>query len=976
MSDRLLDVACTKCHLHYDAIHVKVASRGSEKPFILFVGEAPGKQEDRKGEAFIGPAGKKLNDLMAESGIDPAWCRWTNIVRCIPKGQHGIGVRPPTPDEVEACRDYLEAEILSSNPVFIVPLGKSAIQFFSPQATSVKGARGKRLIVEFPSVKWRYNKLRKWLSFKGTTSELPVVHTESKMKAQLEKAEKLGFPSIPVKQYTVWPTYHPAAILRGNLEIEQHIIEDLSYLKFQVTGDASVPWDKYKILQSIDTIKATFEHLKHLYMTGQIPHVVSDVETTTLEIYLCPYFELLGFSIAWGPGKSVFIPFNHPESPFFGDAMAHAAIVALTNDLFATVPVVGHNFKYDTHAFWKTGVNPRRVADDTYLGSWTLFNDTCDHGLEALATRFTGMVAHKEEMDLALNALPQWVPLESRYHRMDGKIPRGCIEDEQGRLYRPSNMMDVNLQLVAKYCCADGDSNFRLQAVFEKMLREVGLWEAHQGLPIRAILPTARMERDGIRINLEMFKVATEDFERRLAEKTKWFADHGYLEEALEIVSSWLKKPPKEAKLTSDNVKRAIVYDILRFPVRNTTATGKPSADKDTLGEFLHECLQYKGKKQDEHGFYSHRIDALNTLISFNKDNKLYTSYLKPIPAFADSNALGHCSFGIRTTDTGRFNCREPSWHIIPWHSIIKKAIEPHHEHGLIMISDFAQMELRILAMVTKDPMLLQAFADGKDLHRFTAALCYQRPEDEVTKAQRRNIKAVNFGLVFGRGAPAIAAQLNISIDAAQEIIDLWMRTFPTVARWIEKQHDLVHQTMEVWMASGFRRIFQEGVFNDGELERRAQNTPIQGPASDATAYAMIQMQEMLEKIPSLQSLLWATIHDSLCFSIWPGELLPMAMLARKAMVDIPARDLGWLKVKLQNDYEVGATWGELLEMKLLPQHGHVELDGPTPYFERFAERVMMWDRPPIMLKVEPHIEEDDDGEKVEYTLSHWDLAA
>jgi hypothetical protein len=202
------------------------------------------------------------------------------------------------------------------------------------------------------------------------------------------------------------------------------------------------------------------------------------------------------------------------------------------------------------------------------------------------------------------------------------------------------------------------------------------------------------------------------------------------------------------------------------------------------------------------------------------------------------------------------------------------------------------------------------------------------------------------------------------------------MRTFPTVAQWIDEQHDIVHRKMEVWTASGFRRIFAEGVYTDAQLERRAQNTPIQGPASDATAFAMVEMQEMLGKIPTIQSKLWATIHDSLCFSIWPGELLSMAHLARKAMIDIPERKLHWLRVALKNDYEVGVTWGELLEMTLLPEFGRVELDGPTPYYERFAETVMMWERPPALLSAENRLEEDDDGTKSEFTKSVWNLAA
>lgn len=971
----LFDVPCTKCHLYLDASTVKVPSRGSDDPSILFIGEAPGKQEDRRGSVFIGPAGQKLDKLMKEARIDPQWCRWTNCVRCIPKKPNKIGVRPPTFEEMEACRDYLEAEILATNPVFLVPLGATAIKALLPKATSVKGVRGKRHVAEFPSVRWRYERLRKWLRYKGLEDKYPTVYVESKMEKQLEVLAQEGFPTIPTRQFTVWPTYHPSAILRGNFEAEQYLVEDLSYLKFAVTGDATVPWEKYKLLQSVEVIKATFEHIKQLYHTGQIPYVVTDTETTTLKVYLCPFYELLGFSLSWGKEKAVFVPFNHPESPFHNDKIALQAIVELTNDLFEQVPIVGHNIKYDYHAFERVGIHPNHVYDDTYLGSWTLFNDTCNHALDALTPRFTGMLAHKEDMQQALRDLPQYVPLESRYHREDGKIPRFCIEDEQGRLYRPSHMGDISLPLVSRYCCGDSDASGRLQVVFEEEMRKLGLWEPHKALTVSAIIPTARMEQDGIRINIDMFEKATKDYEAQLQEHVRWFEEHGYLQEAHEIVSTWLKKPPKEAKLTSDNIKRAIVYDILGFPVTDTTETGKPSVAADTLKYYLFDCLEHKGKPSDANGYYSHRIEALNHITAFNKEHKIYSSYLKPIPTHADDNGIGHTSLGIRTTDTGRYNCKDPSWHTIPWHSVIKKAIEPVQQNGLIMVADYSQVELRILAMVTQDARLLQAFAEGKDMHRFTASLCYDRSEEDVTKAQRRNIKAVNFGIVFGRGAPAIAVQLNISTNEAQDLIDLWMSTFPTVARWIEKQHDIVQSTMEVWTASGFRRIFQEGFYNEGQLNRRAQNTPIQGPASDATSHAMKVVQNLLDKV-SLTSHLWVTIHDSLCFSVSPGELYPVAVLANKSMVDLTQSQLSWLRVPMQTDFEVGVTWGELMEMKLLSQVGYVELDGKTEYYQRFTEQVMMWDRPPELLSATTHIEEDDDGTEVEFTKSVWNLAA
>jgi len=980
MSERLLDVACTKCPLHLSAFTVKVASRGSEKPRILFVGEAPGRVEDKAGQAFVGKSGKKLKELFGRTGIDEDWCRFTNVVRCLPPGQGGASVRPPYPEEVEACRDYLEAEIVSCDPIFIVPLGLSAIKFFCPNLKTVKGARGKRHVVEFPSITWSYKKYRKWLQIKGLDDEVKQVSSEGQMKAQLKKAIKSGFPNIPTKTYTVWPTFHPAAVLRGNAEAEQHMVEDFSYIRHQITGESSIPWQKYRILKTLDEIKEVYENIKQLYLTGQIKHIVSDVETTTLETHLCPFYELLCFCITWGEEQSVTIPFNHKDSPFFNDKLLLDAVRSLTNELFELVPVANHNLKFDVQAFWKAGIHVKKVSDDPMLAAWTLFNDTAEHGLEALTTRYTDMLSHKEEFSLAYNTLPNYMPLEEKYHRADGEIPKFCIEDDSGNLYRPKHYGDVDFDILCRYCAADGDGTFRLQVVLEKILREKGLWESHQALAIRATLPVAQMEWDGIRLDVDMFRKSQKEFERSLSQITQWFEDRGYLEEALEVVNTRLKKPAKSAKLTSTNVKRAIVYDILGFPVKKKTKNKDPlkrlpSTDKEAIEECLEQCLKHKGTAKDKQGFYSHRIEALTKILTFNKDNKTLTSYLKRLPEQVDENKIGHTHLGIRTTDTGRFNCKSPSWHIIPWHSIIKKAIVPLHENGLIMVSDFAQQELRVLAMVTQDEKLLAAFSSDRDLHRYVASLCYKKPEEDITDAERRDTKSVSFGIIFGRGAPAIAAQLNISIDEAQGLIDLWMTTFPKVKEWIDRQHELAHKNMEVWTCSGFHRIFPEGMYDVGEIERRAQNTPIQGPASDICDYAMIRAQEILSKVTQLQSKLWVTIHDSLCFSIYPSELLPIANLARKTMVDLTQRELPWVKIPLKNDYEVGVTWGELLKMELLQEFGKVELDGPTEYYDRFVECVMNWQKTPELLYEETRTKEGDDGSVVEYTKSTWNLA-
>ena len=206
----------------------------------MFVGEAPGRKEDKKNEPFVGPAGKKLNEILENIGIPQSWCRFENIVRCVPwkdERNHRKGVRPPKADEITACRRYLELAISKYRPVFIVPLGMSAINFFLPQAKTVGKSRQKRHFVEVPTLKYRYERCV------TVTGEDYGARTEGQMKKALASAIRDGYQDLKCEEFTLWPSYHPSAILRSGENkpkhgkfsmsaeaLEQMLTEDLRYL--------------------------------------------------------------------------------------------------------------------------------------------------------------------------------------------------------------------------------------------------------------------------------------------------------------------------------------------------------------------------------------------------------------------------------------------------------------------------------------------------------------------------------------------------------------------------------------------------------------------------------------------------------------------------------------------------------------------------------------------------------------------------
>jgi len=940
---------CTKCHLHLGATNVKVKSKGSDRPMVLFVGEAPGRSEDAKGSCFVGKAGRDFDKLMDVSGLPPEYCRWTNVVRCIPWNNDQSSFRIPTQGEIEACMPYLEAEILQKDPVFIVPLGNTALHALLPKAPKIGTARKRRFYLELPSLKFRFRKALNWAKSKklytGDESDplLPPEEPNDKsMQKYLAAAESFGFPHIETKFFTVYPSYHPSAAARGNKAAELAIVEDLGYLRSQVTGDRGIPFGDYEYLDQLEDIRVGYDLIKSKYRNGEISCICVDLETNGLSPYLTKDAKVLLWSVAYGEGKAFTVPFQHHESPFANDPLAQRAIVSMTQDLLETVPVTNHNIKFDLQWLALIGIHisTLKIAGDTMLSSWTLWNDTIkDHSLETLATRHTGMISHKEEMDHALEdaALALMEAGEEREPTMD----------------------DIDIDIVHKYCCADVDSCLRLHHIFEGMMAEQNLVEPHHKVCVPAILPTTAMEIAGVRCNRRMLAETKKEYEGKFKEYYEQLDAWGLSDQIIQALNiakrekarAAGKKPPKlvdSFKLTAAAAKGALLFDVLEFEPKEYGKTG-PSVDKAVIGDLMEQCTKHIGTYLDEDGSWSHKLKVIELVRDFTRDQTIYSRYIKPIPDFIDPNDVVHTNFGIRTTRTGRYNCRKPSFHQMPWKSVVKKTFIPHHPHGLILSVDYSQMELRVLASVTGDEDMIEAFRSGADIHRLISSMVLNKPPEEVLDAERRRMKTVVFGLIYGRTARSIAAQEHISEQAAQDLIDKFFARFPKVKEWIKRQHRYAKKHNMVFSPFGFRRLL-ERFLKDGERNNRAVNTPIQGSASDLGVLGLTNVYRLLTKT-TMQTSMFATVHDSILFSIHPQELYDIGVICRKGMVDYPRRDVDWLKCPIKIDYELGPSWGELVGADWLGDH-RIKFEKAKPeYYEKMCEAFMMWDEPPILLE-------------------------
>lgn len=847
---------CDRCALHKNARLARIPPRGPEKPQVLIVGGSPGRDEESKGTSFVGMYGNRLSELMGIANLDESICRFTNLVRCVPwEGRSRRSVRQPDEDEIDTCSLFLEAEIKLTEPEYIVPMGSVALRYFFPKATSIGKHRGKINKVQIPTPRSRYRRLKRWRDanldiekdeykavFKLITDKYP---SETQILKILARAEKLGFQSPPVKEYKVIPTYMPSPPkdnrrnkASAHQSYEQQLVEDLAYLAMKIHGYGAVDWSNYKIPLSLEELKEAFDEIKREYREGKVDNLIIDVETTHLSSFLSSYPDLLLFAISHRPGKAVVVLFNHPESPFYQSTLELQAVVGMTNDLIREVPTGcgGHNFKFDLHWLRKYGFEIDKVSADTFLASWTLFNDLSEHGLETLVTRYTDMVAHKEEFQEAYAELKDFYPLEQRFipegWTPDDPPPRDCVIDEFN-LFRPKHYGDVDLDTLARYCAADADGTHRLNVVLDKMLREENLHEPHYKWCIPAVLPVVRMESDGVRIDRSRFRELEVHLKTNLAKLIEWFEENGYMTRVRDVRRTKIKTNPDKFNIGHWINKNILLYDILELKPPKKSDKGTPSSDKESLETLYSHCLEKRetSGSPDEARFWQERIDVIVKFQEYSADEKVLTSWVNKIPPNCDHNDIGHANFGIRTTDTGRLNCKgHPGWHGIKRGSPVKTAVVPLDEQGLIGIFDYSQMELRELANLSGDTNLIQGFRDGADIHRRVAAMALGKPDEDVTKEERSDNKAISLGVAIGgRGPQAVADQLGVSKQKAKVLIDKYLSAFPGVRRYFDKQNKFVQQHKMLLSEFGFRRLFSsDQMYDKDDLRRRSINTPIQ----------------------------------------------------------------------------------------------------------------------------------------------------
>ncbi|RUL88118.1 DNA polymerase I [Tautonia sociabilis] len=561
--------------------------------------------------------------------------------------------------------------------------------------------------------------------------------------------------------------------------------------------------------------------------------------------------ELVGMSFCWKPGEAFYLPVRGPAgSKTLDPAETIAALRPILSD--PAREIVGQNIKYDLLVLGRLGVELSESITDTMVLSYLLESGERNHNLDELARRL---------LDHTM------IPISSLIGKGKGQ----------------TTIDTVAVDRVAAYAGEDADAAWRLDAILTPKVREQGLWPLYADLERPLIAVLARMEAAGVAVDVALLNRLSAEFAERLS---------GIKTEIYELAG-------REFNISSAPQLRQVLFDELKLKPIKKTPGGEPSTDAEVLEALSNE----------------HPLPRL--IVQHRQLEKLKGTYLDALPALVHPDGRIHASFNQVVAATGRLSSSDPNLQNIPVRTEdgrqIRQAFVPGEPGWVLLTADYSQIELRILAHYSKDPELVRAFEEDRDIHRVVASRIFGVPEEEVTRDQRRMAKTVNFGVIYGLSAFGLAGRLGISQADAAAFIDAYFRQYEGVDRFITQTLEAAKAAGRVETILGRRRAIS-GIKNTtgrsrNLAERTAVNTVIQGSAADLIKRAMLEVDRRL-RAEGMRSRMLLQIHDELVFEAPATELAPLAELVRKAMTSALELD-----VPLQVDLASGPNWLDVAPM-------------------------------------------------------------
>lgn len=935
---------CTLCKLSTTATHVNIPFRGSFSPKILFVGIAPGPNEDMQGENFIGPSGDLLRNAMAVAGIPADQVAYDNVVHCFPRDYMGM-IRDPDIEEIMTCSPYLFNAIRISNPDVIVALGRIPWQVLT--------ARYQDEIVG---------------DFRGTA----------------EVTEIAG------KMRKVIGTYHPSAALRqrgkGKNLIFDRLVEDLKYAWEHAQGLYFLP--KWRIINDTEGAVGYIEETVRRYRSGDIKFAAFDSETPQivmvklrerrklgLELVSSDIWRddknFIGFSMSYIPPEvtdpkdveGVFIPMFHRESKVDPRAIGNVLRWATDREGEVRLPLAFHNHKYDSQWLMeKAGSNPINYHD-SMLGSFVYYGSSREHGLGRVAHRLLRYDTFKDETSDMIERMPaeersfENLPLEALGRRgaIDAAATASLARLEKEMLQESQQEQITAVLNEFSELCAEME--WRGAAIdFEKQQQHVQSYPRLMD-EVRArieALPTVAAYIEDRRTRTTFNKNG-----KTRPPKPSFDLNPNSHDQKYELMYFYYNLPRDMAEVSSEDEtdpenEYGTVYktdELSRHPMtlhcRDSAYEGKCSCrcfvsgwetfDSGPAGGIIRTFSHHNPANYLSYGINPHDecYRFLSDLRFWSKLRKLYNDYLLKIERYfrplewqrkhqiPETLRVISFNYTLHYTKTGRLSTRDWPIHTEPWHSDVRRLHVSRWKDwgGLLLSADYSQLEVRIAAAIGRDPKLIEIYQKRQDVHRNTAAAIYQVTPDKVTSEMRRYAKTITFSIIYGGGAQAISDATGLPLKDSQMLLDGFYAEYFGIANSVENFHAFVKKYG--YVTTMMNRIFYlPDIFSEdrgkqaGAL-RDSQNYTVQSPSSDITITAACMVRRHLRQ-SSMNSYIWALIHDAVESDLYPGELLSYYLTLKKAMEEDVVRLYDWICVPLEAEFELGVRWDGSMVVKNL----------------------------------------------------------
>jgi DNA polymerase-1 len=561
--------------------------------------------------------------------------------------------------------------------------------------------------------------------------------------------------------------------------------------------------------------------------------------------------ELVGVSFSVAEGEAAYLPVAHDylDAP---EQLNRAHVLATLKPLLENPDIkkVGQHLKYDKNVLANYDINLQGIAFDTMLESYVLNSVTTRHDMDSLAETYLG---------------------QTTIH----------FEDIAGKGAKQVTFNQIPLDKAAPYAAEDADITLRLHKVIWRKLSEekdlVNVFNEIE-LPLSPVL--AKMEQFGVLIDSQKLAQQSQDLAVRILE----------LEKEVHILAG------EEFNLGSPKQLQEILYKKMDLPVLKKTPKGAPSTAEEVLQEL---AINYPLPK---------------LLMEYRGLSKLKNTYTDKLPKMINARTgRVHTSYHQAITATGRLSSTEPNLQNIPIRTEegrrVRQAFIARAGYKIVA-ADYSQIELRIMAHLSCDKGLLNAFATGQDIHTATASEVFVTPLKEVSIEQRRNAKAINFGLIYGMSAFGLSKQLNISRFDAQKYMDLYFERYPSVLAYMENTRQIAKEKGYVSTVFGRRLYLPEINASNGlrrkGAERAAINAPMQGTAADIIKKAMLAVDDWIDTLPKDDVRMIMQVHDELVFEIKEHKLTEyknkiISLMEHAVQLDVP----------LTVEAGVGINWDE-----------------------------------------------------------------